>query len=343
MSAVWRTPDAGAHIFENLPDLGSVQGALSGLAAGLRAAQVVVHAAEEVLAFQDPLSAIALEAVQLFQQFMASLLESDVYALPIMPVTWGDLLHPYTMEQALLDVSASLNDTRDGSRPVFNQNDAFASITFVVGANNWADFGDMLRVLGPLFSGTELNKWTKLADISFRRNELAKVPFPRTNRNSQGVPWDWTRSDWENLIPGLGEALRGLVALLDTFSQVGRGIGEGISDLIEALTERLAYIESVLASIAAVAEVLAKWKELLPRMKYVYVSGAGGGSVGYVEALQSATRRPEYKLTAGITFAAFGANPDKYIEMLGRLIGLRITEAEAAVANAQRDLNNANQ
>lgn len=305
---------------------------LDGVVDVLQAAETVLEVAEAI-ASPDPLSAIAGAAIQEFQSFILNLLGADIYALPIMPHAWRDLLRPYSIDMALNDFAASTSDMLDGSRPILDSRAAYASITVMVGANNWLDFTKLIRLLGELFDGTEGNKWSRLADL--RLNFDSHIPLPRRERNSQGTPWDWSRTNWLEQIPPINDFVEWLFGLADSLVGGARGLTGALAQLIENLIERIEYIREVTEEIRKIADLIRRWRELFPRLHVLVASNSEGGTQGYVDTVTNAVNRPEFKLCAGITFVAFGPNAVANIEAVGRLIGLKTDEFNAAVDNAE--------
>ena len=311
---------------------------LDGVVEGLEAAGEILQIVQ-ALASPDPLSAIVGAAIQQFQDFVQNLLGADIYVLPMMPTSWRDLLRPYTIDMALNDLASSVGDMRDPSRPILGHGAAYASLTVMVGANNWEDFLSFIKIFGELFDGTEFNKWSRLFDLRFNFDH--HIPLPRRDRNSQGTPWDWHRTDWMELIPPIREVMEQLFELADSLVGVSRGLTNAMSDLVDTLRERIEYIRQVLDVLARIADLIRRWKELVPRLHVLVVSGAEGGTSGYVDAVVNAGNRPEFKLCAGMTFLASGPNPMANLAVLERLIGLKVQEFEDAVDNAEAAIEDA--
>lgn len=342
--ARWVQPAPVASLVDELvealaPILDPVTEALGRVGETLHTAAQIVEIIE-ALATPDPLAAIVGAAVAQFQSFVLNLLATDIYVLPMMPLSWADLLRPYSIQDALNNLSASTNDTLDPNRPVADENAAFATITIVVGANNWHDFTNLLKLFGRIFDGSEFNKWSRLFNMRFNFDS-SEIQLPRRMRNSQGTPWDWSRTNWLEQVPGLSKVVERALELANGLNGVGRGLTEGLNELSDLLIERAEFLRRVLQELSEIATLLEEWRELLPRM-YVLATasaphndGSPGGVAGYVDTLMNAGGRPEFALTAGLTFVAFGPDAAANVNAVGRLIGLKTQEVDDAIENIE--------
>ena len=322
-------------------DLANQLSALETIAEGLNgvadAADTVGEAVQiiEAILADDPVQGIFGAVLGQFAEFMNDLRNTDIYALPILPKNWSSLLYPYSVQTALNDVNASLNDLKDPNRPEFSGGAGFFSFTILVGANNWEDFRSTIKIFGELFSQDQYNKWSRLADLKFEFNQVKTNPIPRVDRNSQGVPWDWYRTNWTDLVPPLTRAVELLEDLANSISSTTAGIGRGLQNLAEVLRERAVYIQQVIAEVEKVARFLANLAQILPRAAVLGVYSPNGGTQEFQNALLNASNQPQYKLTAGITLLFATGNPVAHYEILKRLLGARVAGIENGAIQLQ--------
>lgn len=337
-SGRWESWQGLENFYDGLAtELSALQGIADGLNGVADAASTVGEAVsiiDSILA-DDPIRGIFSAALGQFAVLMDDLRNTDIYALPILPKNWSSLLYPYSVQTALSDVNASLNDLKDPNRPEFSEGAGFFSFTILVGANNWEDFRSTIKVFGELFSQDQLNKWSRLADLKFEFNKVKANPIPRIDRNSQGTPWDWYRTNWTDLVPPLTRALELLEQLADSLVSDVTGIGRGLQNLAEALRERAIYLQQVIAEVEKVARFLANLAQVLPRASILGVYSENGGTVEFQQALLNSANQPQYKLTAGITLLFATGNPVAHYEILKRLLGARIAGIENGAIRLQ--------
>ena len=313
---------------------------LTAVADGLADVVTILQGVAEALAIaegflaQDPLTAALSTVGNLYAGLMNGLEQTDIYALPMLPHSWADLFHPYTINDAIIDVQSALADRQDPNRPLFGPNDRFASVTILVGADNWTDFRKFLKILGSLFSDYQASKWARFADLRLEFDRYRRSTIPRPERGSQGETWDWYKTSWIELIPPLGEALRKLRDLVDGLVGVGMGLGQTFNDLLEVLEDRINYIRQVVTEVARIAEFLANLRDLAPYSSLLFITSPDGGTQEFVRAMESAGNRPEYKLVGGLTLFAATANPASYFDTLKYLLGMQATSAQAAFGQA---------
>ena len=331
----WHQPAFQRELLEDLPRTEDFVEAMEGVMGVVRGATDVAQALDALLTEPDPLSAILALANNQLQQFLISLQESDVYMLPLKPHSWRALLRPYTMNHALTELGASVTDYLDGSRPQFGPNDAWASFTLAVGANNWMDFEEALKVFGTLFSAEEGDQWMRLFTMKFNFDKAKRNPMERRYRNTQGVAPDWTRTNWLEQIPILGPLVALLTQILNELLPYSRGLATGIAELVKLLEKRIEKIAAAMTQVNKVLELITAWQQLLPRLHYLAAASPRGGVTDYVSAVTNALHRPEFKLMAGVTFVAFGPNALEYIKTVGTFIGLKMDEVEASYNRVQ--------
>jgi len=334
----WESWQGLDNFYDDLADqlsaLESIADGLNGVADVADTVGQAVQIIESILA-DDPIRGIFGAALGQFAALMNDLRNTDIYALPILPKNWSSLLYPYSVQTALNDVNASLTDLRDPNRPEFSAGAGFFSFTILVGANNWEDFRSTIKVFGELFSQDQINKWSRLADLKFEFNKAKNSPLPRQDRNSQGVPWDWYRTNWTDLVPPLTRAIELLESLANSLSSNVAGIGRGLQNLAEVLRERAVYIQQVLEEVEKVARFLANLAQILPRAAILGVYSPDGGTEAFQQALLNSSNQPKYKLTAGITLLFATGNPAAHYEILKRLLGARIAGIENGVVQLQ--------
>jgi len=333
--ASWTRPEGLNTIFDALQEVDdeAFVDVMEGIQEVLDDAAAIAAIVDAVMV-TDPLSAILALAANELNKFVTDIAAADIYVLPLMPKTWGDLLRPYSMTRALSDLSASISDVRDPNRPTASTSSAFASFTVVVGANNWQDFTQFIQLFGEIFDGTEFNRWSNLINMRFNFDQYA--PIPRPNRNSQGVPWDWTRTNWIDHLPAIGRAIETAQDWINSLAGVGSGLALALRELIENLRKRIAFIRAVFEELARIAELIRRWKELFPEIYYLFAAsapgdvGSPGGVEGYVSTVVNAGNQPDFKLVGGLTFVAFGPDARANINTVATLIGLKVTEVEIA-------------
>lgn len=325
---------------QDTPDLDNALAAVQAVADG---AQGIVNALADAEGFLagDPVGTALGVIVEAYSNLVDDLAGTDVYALPMLPHSWEDLLHPYTITNAIDDVVASLSDQLDPNRPLFHEaGGAFASLTILVGADNWMDFRRLIKLLSEMFSEEQLGKWARFADLRLQFDKFTRHPVPRPDRNSQGATWDWYRTNWMDWVPTLGRALQALRDAMD--SMVGYPVGalQGLRDLLEVLNERLDYIRQVLQEIAHLIAFIARIKELIPSASFLWLQSESGGSAEYLRQLSSAGNAPKFKLCGGITLVAATGNPVAYFNSVKQLLGFQLVEAESAYGRAIFDAQN---
>lgn len=288
----------------------------------------------------DPIHQAMAALGGVFSSFINGLEATDIYALPLLPKTWGDLLHPYTYQNVLIDLESSLSDMLDPNRPTAGPGEAYVSLTILVGANNWMDFRRLIKLLGGLFSQEQADKWSRFADIRFNFDKYDRHPIPRPDRNSQGETWDWYRSNWLEWFPVVGHVVTMLRDTADALMGGITGLGEGLQDLAEVIAERASYLSAIAEELANVAKFLANIRQLAPSSRYIMTKGAQGGVTQYINDVVNASDAPEYKLTAGITFFASVPNPDAYVEILKRIFGFQLEAVRQVGLQAQEQFQN---
>lgn len=331
--ATWQTPQIAASTISVLTDALQpvaevVAAAVNPIIDVLNAVQPLITAAGDILA-QDPLAGFFEAFAQELLNFVNDLANADVFLLPLLPSRLpGDLLRPYLSEQALADLSSSLSDGRDSNRPShptrgFTNDASFISLTIMGGANNWADFATFLRLMGRIFDGSELNKWASLADIRLKFDEFRRLP--RDERNSQGVPWDWTKGNLQDLIPIFGEFMERVRQVLESVMGAARGLANAIRDLVNNLRERLLFIQDLVDSIQDILDFLRDITRLLGDVKILRADAQTGGPDGYALTLRNAAGRPELELAAGVALVAFGPQaPPSLFDSLQALLGIEL-------------------
>lgn len=288
----------------------------------------------EGLLATDPIGQAFGVIAEAYSDLIQDLTGTDVYALPLLPHSWADLLHPYTTGDAIQDVIASISDQMDPNRPIFEAGGAFASLTILVGADNWMDFRRLIKLFSEMFSPEQGRMWGRLADLRLQFDKFQRHPIPRAERGSQGVTWDWYRTNWADLFPAVGEALTALQNALDSLLGYPAGIAQGLQDLLDVLRERLDYVRQVLAEIANLLAFIARLKELIPNSALLWIESADGGSTEYLRALSDAGNQPEHKLCAGVTILAATGNPVAYFNAVKRLLGFQLVAAQSAAQQA---------
>lgn len=321
-------------------DLGPLESVLSALdtaAETLGGVGEAVALVEAILA-EDPIRAAFAAVGQVYSGLINGLEQTDIYALPLLPHSWMDLLHPYTTTDALVDVQSALADRMDPNRPLFGPGDAFASVTILVGADNWTDFRRFVKLFGEIFSAEQASKWARFADLRLQFDKFERAKIPRPARGSQGETWDWYKTNWMELVPPLGDLLRRLRDLADSLVGAGMGLGRAIQDLADILEERIDYVRQLINELARVAEFFARLLELAPNAAVLLSASPDGGTQEYARALESAANRPEHKLTAGITLLVGTANPVAYLEILKKMLGMQVTSIRSDLGQAQEAL-----
>lgn len=316
-------------------------GLLSNVSDGLEVVQDIVETAGALIgtlaAFLqavDPLSAALAGIIAILESAVNATLESDIYVFPMLPTQPSALIRPYTIESGLHDMIRGLQDRGDSQRPTtenFGAESAFAGVVLAFGADNWKDFSETLRIFGRLFDGSEANKWAKLADLRLKFDEFVEIP--RAERGAQGVPWDWTRTNWLTQL-GLGAQLDALKAQLNALKRASVGLVRTIEQAENILARRLAYIQRLLAEIADIIQFITDIKDLIPELWTVQVSGATGGVSQFAQSIIGAGNRPPFKLSAGVVVGAFTVNPEATFEAISNLIGMQLNAFEQIVVEA---------
>lgn len=318
----------------DLAPLESALGVLETAADTLANVGAAVAIVEALLA-ADPIRAAFSAIGEVYSGLINGLEQTDIYALPLLPHSWADLLHPYTVNDALVDVQSALADRMDPNRPLFGIGDAFASVTILVGADNWTDFRRFVKLFGEIFSAEQASKWARFADLRLQFDKYERNKIPRPARGSQGETWDWYKTNWMELVPAVGDLLRKLRDLADSLVGAGMGLGRAIQDLADILNERLDYVRQLIEELARVAEFFSRLLELVPNAAVLLIASPDGGTQEYVRVLESAANRPEHKLTAGITLMVGTANPVAYLDILKRMLGMQVTSIRSDIGQAQ--------
>lgn len=327
----WKQPEIQADWLEDLPEAENFSSFMEGFADAIGAAVSVL---EMLSVVDDPVAAALRDVSKYLTNLVDALRNLDIYAFPMAPTTWGDLLRPYTMERALTDLSASVNDLRDPNRPKgFDEDDAFVSLTLAFGADNWKDFRRTLRIWGETIDAAQSNKWLKLDQMRLKFDQVSESPIPRGTRGGQGSPWDWSKTGWVDELPILIGAER-LADVLQAATAYPNGLIATLEELVEDLQDQIGYIIKILDDVRRIAEMLQNWQDLIPRIKYLYAAGKGGGVPAFVNAVVNANNRPDYKLMAGMTFVAFGPNPVLGVQQLLDAIGLKFETAGGQIQGA---------
>lgn len=322
--------------------LEGAEAAFGPVAEGLDAASNTLSNLIEILSIvdaalaDDPIAGIMGIVGEAYTNLINDFLNTDIYVLPIAPKKWSDLLHPYDIEAATDDVVYSLSDHMDPNVPAnFSEGSAFVSITLLVGADNWLDFRRILKDFSELFSADQLGKWGRLADIRFQFDKYRRKPVPRAERGSQGIPWDWYRTDWMTLVPPIGNALQELAGLADNLMGLPMGVGHALQDLVRVLQERARYVQQILEDVRDLIDFLRRLQEILPKLAVLGIYG-NGGTQAYANAIKNAANKPPYKLTAGVTLFFGTGDPVAQYNIMTRLLGMRV----AGIENAARQLEN---
>jgi hypothetical protein len=232
----------------------------------------------------------------------------------------------------LADLNASLADQRDPNRPRLSEaTGAYASVTLVAGANNWHDFEQTIRIFGKLFSGDEFNQWARFADLRLRYQDMRDNPIPRPQRYAHGAPRDWSRTNWQTLIPAVADVLQRAYDLLESARGYQRGFGSLMREAIELLRKRIQYLKSLAQEVSELADLLANITELLPRCRVLWASNSSGGTNDYLTQLNGAGDRPDFKLVGGVTLLlAPGPNVLAGFDVLKQCFGLQRARVEGA-------------
>lgn len=319
-----------------LRDLIQGVNALDSVAAGLEAAALtaqkladILEIVEGVLA-ADPIEGILGVIGEAYFDLLGDLQQTDVYALPLLPKRLSDLLHPYTVGDAIDDVLQAVADTKDPSRPIFSPGAPFATLTILVGADNWMDFRELVRLFSEMFSADEQNRWKRLADLRLQIDKFHRRPVPRAERGSQGTPWDWHQTNWLDLVPALGEGLRRLQDFADGLLGYPMGVGHALNDLLDVVLERVDYIRRVITEVGLLLDFLSKLDQLLPNLAVLGAYSAQGGTTEYERLLTSAGNQPKYKLVAGVTLLFATGSPLAQYEIVKRLLGFQVAGLENA-------------
>lgn len=335
--------DLDSEALQDVVDgLDSVVGTLNDLAE-------LVSAVEALLA-QDPISQAIGAFVQVFEALLDDLEGTDIYFLPHLPHTWADVLRPYTIRDVADDLASSIADKMDPNRPLFDAGGTFGSVTFIVGADNWMDFRKLLKLLSEMFSDAQIAKWSRFADIRFEFDKYQRYPKPRAERGSQGETWDWYRTNWPDLVPAVTDVLRACRDFAEGFTGGVSGLGRGLSEVTQILSERLAYIRAFIEEFAKLAEFLRRIAELAPQVAILPMVSADGGSNELTRAFYASlggpaqeigvsdSRKggPKFQLCAGFTLLSATGNPAAYFEILKKLLGLQIPAIESALGNIQQ-------
>lgn len=284
----------------------------------------------------DPIRAAMAAVGAAYTGLINGLEGTDIYVLPLLPHTWKDLLHPYTIENALVDVESALADRMDPSRPLLGEGDAYVACTILVGADNWMDFRKLLKILDTLFSDRQLGKWARLADFRFQFDKYRRHPLPRAERGSQGETWDWYRSNWMDLVPPLGALLRRLRDLADALMGGLDGLAGGLRELADTVRERADYLRQVADELEAILRFLAGLRDLIPKASVLVTRADRGGVPRYVQDLRGAGNQPRFKLVAGLTIFAGTANPGAYLDILSHALGIQLQDVHQAVGRAEQ-------
>ena len=293
------------------------------------AAQAIADPITDILGIVlsgDPIAGVISAAGAQVINLVEDLINADIYALPLIPTTPRALLRPYTSDAALLDFNSSLLDALDSQRPVFSNTSAWASITLMFGANNWADFQSLLTLMSKVFDGSELGKWKALADLRFNFENFERLPTG--GRNTQGAPWDWSRTNYADMIPGLSQFFKNFAEFAQAVNSSAQGIAAGIRKAIAMLARRIAFIQQLLLSIANIAQFLADLEELKGDLFYLYVGSDVGGTVSYANQVLNSSNKPDFKLVGGLALSTFGPNPFASIDLLANILGLDIKRGE---------------
>jgi hypothetical protein len=313
-----------------------VQAALDAIQTAADVAQGVVDGLAVLEGFlaSDPIGQAFGVIAEAYSSLLQDLEGTDLYALPLLPHSWADLLHPYTSQDAVDDVAAALSDQLDPNRPVFGEGGAFASLTILVGADNWMDFRRLVKLFSEMFSADQIGKWSRFADLRLQFDKFQRHPTPRADRNSQGATWDWYRANALDLFPQVKEALQAIEDAMDSLAGYPAGAAQFLRDLLEVLTERIAHVRQVLQEISNLLDFISRLAELIPNAAILWIHSDSGGSSEYLQQLENAANRPQHKLCAGVTIVAGTGNPFAYFERVKQLLGFQLVNAQSAAGQA---------
>jgi hypothetical protein len=218
------------------------------------------------------------------------------------------------------------------------------------------DFRRLLKLLTTIFSDDQVSKWTRLADIRFKFDTYQRRPVPRAERGSQGETWDWSRTNWTELVPPVGDALRSARDFAEGFNSGVKGLSRGLSEVTYILQERVAYIRTFLEEFSKLAAFLANLKEIAPEFAVLpivsqdggtneftrtFYSSLGGSGVDYARNGADRDRGgPQFKLCAGFTLFTGTGNPLAYFRILKTLLGLQVPAFESFAANVEAEAQN---
>lgn len=325
-----------------LEDVAAGSETLRAAAAGVETVAEGVRDVAQVLALvegflgTDPIKTAMATIGGAYDALISDLEGADLYALPILPHSWKDLLHEYTYSNAMVDVASSLSDRMDPNRPILSDGAAYASFTLLIGADNWMDFRKLLKILDGMFSTEQLGKWSRFADLRFQFDKHKRRPIPRAERGSQGETWDWYRTDWIELVPPVGEILRALRDLSDWAVGGADSLARMLEDLAELVIERADYIRQIAEEMAKLLEFLANIRKLVPYASVLFTSADRGGTQAYLTDLVNAGNAPGFKLVAGVSILTGTANPDAFVDIVKRALGIQASRVEAVINQAEQ-------
>jgi len=331
--AEWQRPAFNDYLVKKVEDLPTpsdeTMDNLDSFVGGLEDAANVLVLVDELLTAPDPLSVLLNAASAEIIDFARGLQTSDIYMLPVIPLSWKALLRPFTIDDAITSVQQATTDTKDGSRPTATETSAYVQVTLLGGADNWTDFLAILDAFGAFFSADYWGKWGVLASI--KRNFNGYEAGLRQDRQSQGTPWDWMRSrDLGTIMPQFDKLVTWIETVLGEVGAFTASTARTIRNLVRVIRKKLAVIRNALAQLQEFVRFLIAWRDLVPTLHVLYTYGASGGVRQMLEDITTSTQRPEFKLCSGVTFAAFGVNPVNNFNRFMDLLGLEMAGLEQA-------------
>lgn len=282
------------------PVLTAVIDALDG-AAAIEEALAAADKASAILTAASAASADLAQATSLLASvvdaFLADILATDVYILPLGPLSAEDLLDGFSMDEALIQMAQAFGDVRDPDRPDFSADAASAGLAILGGAQTITDLKALIDFWRTLYGDTTGGAWRTLRQRLKVFGET--TPVPPAVRGLGGTPPDWTRVAAGRLLPLWGDAIPALRAATASYAS-------GTTLLIDAMTDVLgthaAVVSAAAANVRALLAALEAAKGKIGANLHLLLvpPSSTGGTGHFVISVEDATNRPSDQYVAGV-------------------------------------------
>lgn len=281
------------------PVLTAVLDALDGAAAveeALAAADKAAFALTAASAVTADLAQATSLLASAVDSFLADILATDVYVLPLHPLSAQELLAGFPADAALRQMGAAFDDLKDPDRPDFSADAASAGLVILGGAQTVTDLKALIDFWRTLYGDTAGGAWRTLRQRLRAFGEAA--PVPAAARGLGGTPPDWTRVAAGNLLPVWSDAIPSLRAATASYASGTTLLVDAVSDVLGA---HAAVVSAAAANVRALLAALEAAKgKIGANLHLLLVPPSSAGGVGhFVISVEDGTNRPTDQYVAG--------------------------------------------